>query len=45
MTGHSSREPVMQGYRLDPDSKLADEHFALVYAPRRARDRVPEGGI
>lgn len=35
----------MQGYRLDPDSKLADEHFALVYAPRRARDRVPEGSV
>ncbi len=35
----------MQGYRLDPDSKLADEHVALVYAPRRTRDRVPEGSV
>jgi hypothetical protein len=25
----------MQGYRLDPDGGVADEHFALVYAPRR----------
>jgi len=34
---------VVQGYRLDPDAKVADERFAVVYAPRRARDRVPEG--
>lgn len=35
----------MQGYRLDPDSRVADEHYALVYAPRRTRDRVPEGSV
>jgi len=35
----------MQGYRLDPDSKVADEHFAVVYAPKRGRDRVPEGNV
>jgi len=36
---------MVQGYHLDPDAKVADEHFALVYAPRRARDRVPEGNV
>jgi hypothetical protein len=36
---------LVQGYHLDPDAKLADEHFALVYAPKRARDRVPEGSV
>jgi len=36
---------MVQGYSLDPDARLADEHFAVVYAPRRARDRVPEGNV
>lgn len=38
---------MVQGYRLDPDAnaKVADEHYAIVYAPRRARDRVPEGSV
>lgn len=36
---------MVQGYRLDPDGKVADERFALVYAPRRARDRVPAGSV
>jgi len=36
---------VVQGYRLDPDGKVADELFAVVYAPKRARDRVPEGSV
>lgn len=38
---------MVQGYHLDPDdrAKVADEHFAVVYAPRRARDRVPEGNV
>ena len=36
---------MVQGYRLDPDSKIADEHYAVVYAPRRARDRVPEANV
>lgn len=35
----------MQGYNLDPDAPVADEHYALVYAPRRTRDRVPEGNV
>lgn len=36
---------MVQGYRLDPDAKVADEHYAVVYAPKRARDRVPEGSV
>jgi hypothetical protein len=38
---------MVQGYHLDPDSraKVADEHFAVVYAPKRGRDRVPEGNV
>jgi len=36
---------MVQGYRLDPDGRVADEHFAIVYAPKRARDRVPEGNV
>ena len=36
---------MVQGYHLDPDARVADEHFALVYAPKRNRDRVPEGNV
>jgi len=44
----SGREPqavreiitMVQGYHLDPDGRVADERFAVVYAPKRARDRV-----
>lgn len=38
---------MVQGYHLDPDdrAKVADERFAVVYAPRRSRDRVPEGSV
>jgi hypothetical protein len=36
---------MVHGYRLDPDAKVADEHYAVVYAPRRLRDRVPEGSV
>jgi hypothetical protein len=36
---------MVQGYHLDPDGKVADERFALVYAPRRVRDRVPAGSV
>jgi len=36
---------MVHGYRLDPDAKVADEHFAVVYAPRRSGDRVPEGNV
>lgn len=36
---------MVQGYHLDPDGRVADERFAVVYAPKRARDRVPEGNV
>jgi hypothetical protein len=36
---------MVQGYHLDPDGRVADERFAIVYAPKRARDRVPEGSV
>jgi hypothetical protein len=36
---------MVQGYRLDPDGRVADERFAVVYAPKRVRDRVPEGNV
>ena len=36
---------MVQGYHLDPAGGVADERFAVVYAPRRARDRVPEGNV
>lgn len=36
---------MVQGYRLDPDSKVTTEQYAVVYAPRRTRDRVPEGSV
>lgn len=36
---------MVQGYHLDPDGKVAGERFAVVYAPKRARDRVPEGSV
>jgi hypothetical protein len=30
---------------LDPESKVVNECFALIYAPRRARDRFPENCV
>lgn len=30
---------------FDPDSKIVNECFALVYAPRRNRDRFPENCV
>jgi hypothetical protein len=36
---------TMLGYRLDPETRVADEHFALVFAPRRVRARVPEASV
>ena len=34
----------MKGYSLDPHPKanVADKHFAVIYAPRKKRDRFPE---
>lgn len=36
---------MVQGYHLDPHGRVAEERFAVVYAPKRARDRVPEGNV
>jgi len=36
---------MVQGYHLDPAGGIADERFAIVYAPKRTRDRVPEGNV
>lgn len=30
---------------LDPDGGVVNEHFALIYAPRRGRDRFPENCV
>ena len=30
---------------LDPEGKIVNECFALIYAPRRARDRFPENCV
>lgn len=32
----------MQGYHLDPEGGVAQERYAVIYAPRRARGRFPE---
>jgi hypothetical protein len=30
---------------LDPDSDVVQEQYAVVYCPRRKRDRFPEGSV
>lgn len=30
---------------LDPDSSVVEEHYAVVHAPRRKRDRFPENSV
>jgi len=30
---------------IDPDTDMVEEHFAVVYAPRRHRDRFPENCV
>ena len=32
----------MKGIYVDPESTVVGEHYAIVYAPRRARGRFPE---
>lgn len=32
----------MKGIYIDPDSKVIDEQYAVIYAPRRQRGRFPE---
>lgn len=35
----------MKGYVLDPETSVVKEHFAVIYAPRRHRDRFPENCV
>ena len=35
----------MPKIQFDPDSTIVDEHYAVVYAPRRSRDRFSEGAV
>jgi len=30
---------------IDPDSDVVDEHFAIIYTPKRHRDRFPENCV
>jgi hypothetical protein len=32
----------VQGYHLDPEGGVAEERYAVIYAPRRERGRFPE---
>jgi hypothetical protein len=35
----------MKGYYYDKDSTVVNEEFAVIYAPRRKRDRYPENCV
>jgi hypothetical protein len=37
----------MKGYYLDPhpDANVADRHFAVIYSPKRKRDRFPSNNV
>ena len=35
----------MKGYVLDPETSVVKEHFAVIYAPKRHRDRFPENCV
>lgn len=41
---HAAHNAAMKGIYIDPDAKLVDERYALVYAPgaRAGRGRFPE---
>ena len=30
---------------IDPDSDVVEQHFAVIYAPRRHRDRFPDNCV
>ena len=36
---------IMRGIYLDPDAPVINEQYAVVYAPRRSRDRFPESSV
>lgn len=35
----------MKGYFYDKASSVVNEHYAVIYAPRRKRDRYPENCV
>ena len=35
----------MKGIYIDDDAKVIDEHYAVVFAPRRSRNRFPENNV
>ena len=35
----------MRGIYFDPDAPVINEQYAVVYAPRRRRDRFPETSV
>ena len=37
----------MKGYHLDPhpDANVAERHFAVIYSPKRKRDRFPSNNV
>lgn len=35
----------MKGIRIDSESEVVGEHYAVVYAPRRQRGRFPENCV
>jgi hypothetical protein len=37
----------LKGYHLDPhpQANVADKHFAVIYAPKRKRDRFPSNNV
>lgn len=35
----------MRRIPIDPETDVVEEHFAVVYAPRRQRDRFPENCV
>jgi hypothetical protein len=35
----------MRGIYFDPDAPVINEQYAVVYAPRRSRDRFPENSV
>ena len=35
----------MKGIRIDTETNVVEEHFAVIYAPRRQRDRFAENCV
>jgi hypothetical protein len=38
-------DPTMKGIYLDPETTVVEESYAVVYAPRRQRERFPENVV